>query len=126
MTMVADSEPMITLTIPGASPDLVLDASQRLIEELNTIQGRIASRKAQKNDPGSKGGDWVLVGQIVLAAISAGVAKQIAQVLIAYIKRNPKYSVQVGTIKITKDYASASEVEVINSIAEQLSRAKSK
>jgi hypothetical protein len=123
--MDTESGHILSLTIPNGSPDLVFDASQELIRELNLVAGPVASRKTDKGAAGSRG-DPVTLGTIVLAAISAGVAKQIAQVLVAYIKRNSKYVVQVGTVKITKDYASTKDIDAINLIAQELSRKKSK
>jgi hypothetical protein len=123
--MDTDEGHIVNLTISNGSPDLVFEVSQELIRELNLVAGPVASRKAEKGGAGSKG-DPVTMGTIILAAISAGVAKQIAQVLVAYIKRNSKLVVKVGTVTITKDYASAKEVEAINALAEKLSRKKGK
>jgi hypothetical protein len=123
--MVADSERILTLSIPGGSPDLVFEASQQLIKELNSVQGRVASRKEEKSGAGTKG-DPVTLGVIVLALISAGITKQIADVLIEYIKRNPKVVIKVGTVELTADYASTKKMEALNSIAQQLSHVQSK
>jgi hypothetical protein len=123
--MVADSERIVTLTIPGGSSDLVFEATQQLIRELNSVQGRVASRKEEKSGAGTKG-DPVTLGVIVLALISAGITKQIADVLIEYIKRNPKVVIKVGTVELTADYASAKKLEALNSIAQQLSHVPSK
>jgi hypothetical protein len=109
--MITDTERIVTLTIPGGSPDLVFDASQRLIEELNTVQGRIALRKEEKGGTGTKG-DPVTLGVIVLALISAGITN---------IKRNPKVVIKVGTVELTADYASAKKLDALKSIAEELS-----
>jgi hypothetical protein len=111
----------IKLTVPGGSPDLTFEASHQLIDELNSVAGPIASKHAEKGSSGSKG-DPVTLGTIILAAISAGVAKQVAGVLISYIKRNPKYVIEIGQIKITKDYATAKDVNAINAIAGELGR----
>jgi len=123
--MNTDDRNIVSLTIPNGSPDLVFDASQELIKEVNLVAGPVASRKTEKGGAGSRG-DPLTLGAIVLAAISAGVAKQIAQVLVAYINRNPKYVVQVGAVKITKEFASSKDVEAINMIAHELSRKKVK
>jgi hypothetical protein len=123
--MVGDSERILTLSIPGGSPDLVFEASQQLIKELNSVQGRVASRKQEESGTGTKG-DPVTLGVIVLALISAGITKQIADVLAEYIKRNPKVVIKVGTVELTADYASTKKIEALNSIAQQLSHGQSK
>jgi hypothetical protein len=116
-----DDGHIVKLTIPNGSADLVFEATERLVAELNMVAGPLASRKADKSKPGSKG-DPVTLGQIVLAVMSGGVVRQIAQALVAYVKRNPRYVVQVDKIKITKDYASTKEMEAINLLVKQLSR----
>jgi hypothetical protein len=123
--MDTDQGHIVSLTVPNGSPDLVFDASQELIKELNLVAGPVASRKAEKGGTGSRGVPLTL-GTIILASISAGVAKQIARVIVAYIQRNPKYVIQVGTVKITKEFASSKDVEAINAIAQELNRNKSK
>jgi len=110
---------VIEVSAPGASSDLVADVTQRLMTELNRELGPVASRVAEKAAPGAKG-DPVTLGAIVLALISAGVTKQIAQILVQYIKRNPRYVIQVGKIKITKDHASKDDVALINSLVQEL------
>jgi hypothetical protein len=119
--MVLNDGHIVTLSIPNASADLTFEATQQLITELNLVAGPVASRGTEKPSPGSRG-DPVTIGQIVLSFISGGALRQVAQALVAYAKRNPKYIVQVGDLKITKDYASTKEVEAINVLVEQLSR----
>ena len=111
----------IELSAPGASSDLIFTTTQQLIAELNREAGPVALRPTvpAAAEPGAKG-DLVSVGQIAIALISAGITKQIAQILMAFIKRNPRYVLQVGKIKITKDHASANEVEMINSLVKEL------
>jgi len=116
---------IVKVSAPGAPPDLVFNATQQLISEINRELGPVASRAAEKGEPGDKG-DAVTLGTIVLALISAGITKQIAQVLISYVKRNPRYVVQIGKIKITKDHASANDVSLINSLVLELTPKNSK
>jgi hypothetical protein len=123
--MVENNERIITLSIPLASPDLVLEKSQELINELNSVQGRVAPRMEGKSGTGTKG-DPVTLGAIALALISAGITKQIANVLIEFIKRNPKLIIKVGTVELTADYASTKRLEALNSIVQQLGVARSK
>ncbi len=120
--MSSQAQHSIKVTIPGGSPDLTFEASHQLIDELNLVSGTIASRDTEKgSSPGSKG-DPVTLGTIILAAITAGVAKQVAGVLVSYIKRNPKYVIEIGQIKLTKDYATENDVNAINAIAAELGR----
>jgi hypothetical protein len=110
---------IIEVNVPGAPSDLVANVTQELIGELNTQVGPVASRISEKVPAGSRG-EVISFGQIALALISAGVTKQIAQILIQYIKRNPRYVIQVGAVKITKDYASKDDVAAINSLVREL------
>ena len=109
----------IEVSAPGAPADLVAGVTQQLVTELNREIGPVASPLTEKAAPGAKG-DVVLLGQIALALISAGVTKQIAQILVQYIKRNPRYVIQVGKIKITKEHASKDDVSLINSLVQEL------
>ena len=109
----------IELSIPGAPPDTVANATQQLVTELNREIGPIASRISDKAQPGARG-DVALLGQIALALISGGVTGQIARILVQYIKRNPRYVLIVGNTKITKDYASREDIEAINSLVLEL------
>jgi hypothetical protein len=113
------SDSIIEVTALGAPPDLIFNTTQQLVAELNREIGPVASRVAEKASPGAKG-DVVSIGQIALALISAGITTQIAQVLVQYIKRNPRYEIQVGKIKITKEHASTNEVVLINSLVQEL------
>ena len=117
--MGTEANATIQLSAPGAPNDLIFDAAQQLISELNREIGPVASRALEKGEAGAKG-DPVTLGQIVLALISAGVVKQIAQVLVSYIKRNPRYVIKVGKVEITKDFASANEISLINSLVQSL------
>jgi hypothetical protein len=110
---------IIEVSAPGAPSDLVFNVTQQLVAELNRELGPVASRVTEKAAPGAKG-DMVSLGQIALALISAGITQQIAQILIQYIKRNPRYVIQVGKIKITKDHASGNDVALINSLVQEL------
>lgn len=109
----------IEVSAPGASTDLVANVTQQLVTELNREIGPVASRLTEKAAPGAKG-DVVLLGQIALALISTGITQQIAQILVQYIKRNPRYVIQVGKIKITKEHASKDDVSLINSLVQEL------
>jgi hypothetical protein len=123
--MHSDGDSVIQVSAPGAPPDLVFNATQQLISEINREAGPVASRAPEKGEPGAKG-DPITLGTIVLALISAGITKQIAQVLISYVKRNPRYVVQIGKIKITKDHASTNDVSLINSLVLELTPKNSK
>jgi hypothetical protein len=113
------NDSIIEVSAPGAPSDLVFNVTQQLVTELNRELGPVASRVTEKAAPGAKG-DMVSLGQIALALISAGITQQIAQILIQYIKRNPRYVIQVGKIKITKDHASKNDVALINSLVQEL------
>ncbi len=54
-----------------------------------------------------------LIGQVGLALLSADLLKHIAQVIVEFIKRNDRYSIELGDIKITKDNATAQDMERI-------------
>jgi hypothetical protein len=110
----------IEVSVPDGSSDLIANVTQQLVTELNTEIGPVASHVSKKGTPGTKG-DVVSLGQIALALLSAGITKQIAQILVQYIKRNPRYVIQVGKIKITKEYASKNDVTLINSLVQELS-----
>lgn len=116
---------IIEVSAPGAPSDLVFEVTQRLVAELNREIGPVASRVTEKPTPGAKG-DVVSLGQIALALISAGITKQIADILVQYIKRNPRYVIQVGKIKITKEHASKDDVALINSLVQELGAKKDK
>ncbi len=113
------NDSIIEVSAPGAPSDLVFNTTQQLVAELNRELGPVASRVTEKAAPGAKG-DMVSLGQIALALISAGITQQIAQILIQYIKRNPRYVIQVGKIKITKEHASGNDVALINSLVQEL------
>ena len=113
------NDSIIEVSAPGAPSDLVFNVTQQLVAELNRELGPVASRVTEKAAPGAKG-DIVSLGQIALALISAGITQQIAQILIQYIKRNPRYVIQVGKIKITKEHASGNDVALINSLVQEL------
>jgi hypothetical protein len=110
----------IELSAPGAPPDLIFNATQQLVSELNREIGPVATRVTEEAPAGAKG-DVISLGQIALALISAGITKQIAEILIHFIKRNPRYVIQVGTIKITREHASSSDVALINTLVQELS-----
>jgi hypothetical protein len=116
---------IIEVSAPGAPSDLVFNVTQQLITELNREIGPVASRVAEKAASGTKG-DLVSLGQIALALISAGITKQIAEILVHYIRRNPRYVIQVGKIKITKDHASKDDVTLINALVQELAAKKNK
>jgi hypothetical protein len=119
--MSSHAQVSIELSVPDASADLTFNAAQGLINELNRELGQVAQRKSQDAAGGTRG-DLVTVGQIALALISAGITKQIAQVLISYIKRNPRYTIQIGKIKLTKDFVSTKDVAAMNALVEELKR----
>ena len=48
-----------------------------------------------------------------LALLSANLLKHIAEVIIEFLKRNDSYTIEIGDIKITKDNASARDMERI-------------
>jgi hypothetical protein len=96
-------------------PDsVVLRAQEDLIRELNE-RGPIADALNQVPLAGAKG--LILeFGQIGLALLSAGLVKHIAQIIIEFVKRNDRYEIIVGDIKISKDKASAHEMEKLNEL----------
>ena len=110
---------VISVAVPGGSEDLVYDASQILINEINSVAGPVASIKTERRETGAKG-EFIVVGTVILAAVSKEIAKKIADVLINYVRRNPKYEVKVDNLKITKDHASLDEVKAINDLVEKL------
>ena len=113
------SDRVICVAVPGGSEDLVYEASQILINEINSVVGPVASIKTEHRETGAKG-EFIVVGTVILAAVSKEIAKKIADVLIDYARRNPKYEVKVENLKITKDYASFDEVKAINDLVEKL------
>jgi hypothetical protein len=96
-------------------PDsVVFRAQEQLISELNE-RGPIADALDEGPQAGTKG-LALEFGQIGLTLLSAGLVKNIAQIIIEFVKRNPRYEVRVGDIKISKDHASAREMEEVNNL----------
>jgi hypothetical protein len=109
----------------GLPDDSVAEAKAQLVRDLND-QGPIATPVSAGAKRGEKG-DLVTVGQIGLALISAGLVQQVARVIVEFIKRNQKYTIQIGNIKVTRDHASNKDIETINKeLKRLLSQAKTK
>jgi hypothetical protein len=106
-------------------PDgVVLRAQQELIRELNE-RGPIAEARDRGAQAGTKG-VALEFGQISLALLSAGLVKHIAQIIIEFVKRNERYEIIVGDIKLSKDHASADEVEKVNNLLLTIMAARAK
>jgi hypothetical protein len=90
-------------------PDVVFLAQQRLVNELNE-RAPIADFVRERR-PETKGASELM--QVGLAVLSAGLLKHVAQVIVEFVKRNDRYSIKIGDIEITKDHASAQDVERI-------------
>jgi hypothetical protein len=107
----ADHDVIVAFSARELSRDLISQAQEHLIDELNE-RGPIADMILDDVKHGSKGATE-LVGQVGLALLSANVLKYIAQVLVEFVKRNDRLVVKVGDIEITKDHASEGDKEAI-------------
>jgi len=109
---------VLHISAPGVPRAAILDAQERLVRELNEA-GPIAEVVTRGERAGSKGVLEVL-GQVGIAVLSAGALKYIAQVITEFVKRNDRYEICVGDVKITRDHASEQEIERINKILLQV------
>jgi len=88
------------------------EAQERLVNELNEA-GPVAEVVIEDERAGGKG-NLELLGQVGLALLAADALKHIARVIVEFVKRNDRYEIRVGNIKISKDHASERDVERIN------------
>jgi hypothetical protein len=121
--MASESDLIIEISGRDVPDDFVSLAKERLIREINEL-GPIATPVTSGASPGVKG-DIVTLGQIALAFLSSGVAlKSLASVVIEFIKRNPKLTVKCGELEISKDHASARDVDRLSTMLETLQSKK--
>jgi hypothetical protein len=90
-------------------PDVVSLAQQQLVNELNE-RAPIADFVRERR-PETKGTSELM--QVGLTLLSAGLVKHTAQVIVEFLRRNDRYSLKIGDIEITKDHASAQDMERI-------------
>jgi len=105
---------ILHISAPDVPRAAITEAQERLVRELNE-DGPIAELVTRDELTGSKGVVEVL-GQVGIALLSAGALKHIAQVLTGFVKRNDRYEIRVGDIKITRDHASEKEIKHINKV----------
>jgi hypothetical protein len=116
-----DFASIIKLSAPGVPPDVLFAKTHGLIAELNAAFGPIAKTAEGKAQAGAKG-DIVSVGQVLLAAISSGLAGEIAKFLVGYVQRNPRYEIEIHGVRISRDFVSDNDIAKINALALKLSR----
>lgn len=105
----ATHDAILHISAPGVPPDVVSRAQQQLIDELNE-RGPIADFVRERRQDGTKGAAD-LMGQVGLALLSANLLKHVAMVIVEFVKRNERYSIKIDGIEITKDHASARDME---------------
>ena len=81
----------ITLSLSAADLDNddLQDLTRRLCRDLTDETGVTATLATQPAEPGTKGGDLPVYGQIIIAAISGGGFAGLVNVLKAYVQRKP-------------------------------------
>jgi hypothetical protein len=109
--MPAQYDVVLRIVAPGVPPDVISHAQQQLVDQFNE-RAPIADFLRQNRQEGTKG-DVELIGHIGLALLSANVLKHIATVIIEFARRNKRYSIEVGDVKITKDHATAKDMDHI-------------
>lgn len=117
--MSSDEKVVISIGAQGMSDDSIEQTKERLIRDFNESGFRLASPVLKPSKSGEKG-DVITVGQIGLALISAGLVQQAARIAVEFIKRNSKFTLQIGDIKISKDHASTIDIKVISEQLQKL------
>jgi hypothetical protein len=89
---------ILHINAPGVPANVVSRAQEQLVGELNEYApvAEVATSDAQT---GTKGAIEI-IGQVGLALLSSDAVKYIAQVLADFVKRNDRYEITVGDIKI--------------------------
>jgi hypothetical protein len=115
---------VLHISAPGVPPDVVSRAQQELVNELNE-RAPIADVMQVHRQERTKGA-VELIGQVGLALLSAGLLNHIAQVIVEFVKRNNRYSIKIDDIEITKDNASAQDMERIGKQLHKIMAARQK
>ena len=113
---------LCSLTAPSLPSDTLLAKQEELIREINEEFGPIATPSYSKEDSTAKGEGLIILGQIALAAISAGLIKHFATVIVEFLKRNERFTFQLGDLMITKDHASADDISKLASVILKLQK----
>jgi hypothetical protein len=100
---------ILHISAPEVPPDVISRAQQQLVNELNERAPIADFVRERRLD--TKGAAELM--QVGLALLSAGLLKHIAKVIVEFVKRDDRYSIKIDDIEITKDHASAQDMERI-------------
>ena len=108
--MSADHDLILEISAPGIPREVVSRVQEQFVRELNE-RAPIADALTQEQ-PGRKG-LLELVGHVGLALLTPDLVGYIGRVIVEFVKRNDRYSITVGDIVISKDNASAQDMDRI-------------
>jgi hypothetical protein len=112
----------LVVTGANAADDLVASATRELLRDIRTEADPQAQFVTQEGAPGSKGGDFAILGQIALALVTGGAVGKLIESTFTFLGRNRKLTIEIvksdgRRLKFDSDFVNKHTVEEGSNLA---------